>query len=84
VRGNQNCATVPGQRAEECTDLIRRLRIETARRLIEHEEGRVPEQRAGDGQALPHACGIPAHDITRSRTEPHEFKRGVDAAAAGA
>ena len=55
VAGDENRAAAPGEGAQEVAQPADSFRIEPVRRLVEDEQLRVAEQRAGDAQALAHA-----------------------------
>ena len=55
ARHQDGAALYRGQVPQEATQPLDPLGVEPVGRLVEHEDGGVPEQRRGEGKALPHA-----------------------------
>ena len=54
VAGDEHGAAGTGERAQEVTQPANPLRVETVRRLVEHEQARRAEERGGHAQTLAH------------------------------
>ncbi len=55
------------------------LGIQPVGRFVKHEELPRHQQRAGDGQPLPHAEGIGTVALAGGRQQAHPIQRNVDA-----
>ena len=53
-----------------------RLRVQRRRRLVEDEDRRIDEQRAGDGETLTLAAGQPRAALTEDRVVPIRKRDG--------
>jgi hypothetical protein len=55
VAGDQDCQAFGGQRPEQAAYPADSLRVQAVQRLVEHQHGRVSQQRRGDAETLRHA-----------------------------
>jgi hypothetical protein len=55
------------------------LGIQSRKRLIHQQDGRVHDQRAGDGDPLPHSAGQFVNEFFRAAGKMHHLQRASDA-----
>ena len=67
-----------GQRADERAHVAHARRVEAGRRLVQQQQARAADQRAGDAEALAHAVGVAADAILRPAGEVDGVERRVD------
>ncbi len=65
MAGDEHRLAFAGEAAHEVAQPAHALRIEAVGGFVENQELRVPEQRAGEREPLPHAERIAAHAAIR-------------------
>ena len=68
-----------GERAEEVTEPADPLRVETVRRLVQHEHLGVAEERGREAESLAHPERVALHAPASRRAHVHEREHLVDA-----
>src|ERR1044071_3880553 len=82
VRHHQDRLLVlPIQTLEQRQDLLRRLAVQIARRLVGHEDGRVGRDRAGDRDALLLTARELARVVVHAVAQPDQRERRLDVLA---
>ena len=84
VTRHEHRLAVGGERAQEVAQPAHALRVEAVRRLVEHEELGVAEQRRREREPLPHAERVGLHTAAPRRLELDEAEHLVDARRADA
>ena len=74
VGGHEDGAAFRGQRLHQVPDPQDAFRVQPVDRLVEHQDGRVAEQRGGDAEALPHAQGEPLRPLPGHLAQPDQFE----------
>jgi len=76
LRGEQHRGAVAGEFLDGLPDLDPRLWIESRRRLVEEEHGRVADQAHRDVEATAHAAGV-GHRLPTARVGQGELREQV-------
>ena len=79
VRGHDHGAAGRDPLAQHVLDLPRRAGVEAGQRLVEDDQPRVVDQRAGERHLLPHALGEALAALVRVRREPEPADQVVGA-----
>ena len=79
LRGEQHVRATGDQRADDVPELEAAPRVEAARRFVEQQEPRTPDQAGAEVETAAHATGIRAHLPVRGVGEVHllEHRAGV-------
>src|SRR5215471_11489889 len=84
VAGHEDRAPLGGERLHEVADPQDPLGVQAVDRLVEHEDGRVAEQRRGDAEPLAHTEREPLGALLGYVGEAHEVKHLADPRAGNA
>src|SRR5690242_16708441 len=84
VAGHEDGAPLGGERLHEVADPQDPLGVQAVDRLVEHQDGRVAEQRRGNAEPLPHAERETLGALPGHVGQAHEFKHLADARAGNA
>ena len=84
VAGHEHAATLGGELAQEAAHPCDAFGVESAGRLVEHDDLGIPQERARHREALAHAGRVAADTPVARPDEAHEREQLVDTATRNA